>query len=57
MNIKITYPNGEQTETTYDEMIKKAKYTLLYFYPKDNTPGCSREASDFNSLKEDFEKL
>lgn len=31
--------------------------TLLYFYPKDNTPGCTLEAQDFTRLKNDFAKL
>lgn len=35
----------------------KGKYVVLYFYPKDNTPGCTIEAKDFNSLKEDFAAL
>ena len=30
-------------------------WVILYFYPKDNTPGCSLEASDFTRLKRDFE--
>jgi thioredoxin-dependent peroxiredoxin len=28
----------------------------LYFYPKDDTSGCTREAQDFTALAEDFEK-
>lgn len=32
------------------------KYTLLYFYPKDNTPGCTLEAQDFTRLVADFAK-
>jgi peroxiredoxin Q/BCP len=32
----------------------RGKYLLLYFYPKDNTPGCTIEAKDFNSLQEEF---
>lgn len=24
------------------------KYVILYFYPKDNTPGCTTEANEFN---------
>lgn len=24
------------------------KYVILYFYPRDNTPGCTTEANDFN---------
>ncbi len=31
----------------------KGKYVLLYFYPKDNTPGCTKEACNFRDhLKE-----
>lgn len=29
---------------------------VLYFYPKDDTSGCTREAKDFTSLKEAFAK-
>ncbi|MDN3646759.1 peroxiredoxin [Pontixanthobacter aestiaquae] len=29
---------------------------VLFFYPKDNTPGCTNEAKDFSALKADFEK-
>jgi thioredoxin-dependent peroxiredoxin len=30
---------------------------VLYFYPKDNTPGCTTEAQDFRDAQADFEKL
>jgi len=30
------------------------KWTVLYFYPKDNTPGCTMEAKDFTCAVEDF---
>lgn len=29
---------------------------VLYFYPKDDTPGCTREAVDFTSLADEFRK-
>jgi thioredoxin-dependent peroxiredoxin len=29
---------------------------VLYFYPKDDTSGCTREAQDFSALAEEFEK-
>ena len=32
------------------------KKLVLYFYPKDDTTGCTQEAIDFNGLKHDFEK-
>ena len=35
----------------------KSKYTVLYFYPKDDTPGCTLETKDFNSLYNKFTKL
>ena len=35
----------------------KNKHVIVYFYPKDMTPGCTGEAKDFSALKEDFEKL
>jgi len=33
------------------------KYLVLYFYPKDNTPGCTTEAVDFTALKDKFSAL
>jgi len=33
------------------------KWVVLYFYPKDNTPGCTNEACDFTSGLEGFEAL
>ena len=35
----------------------KSKYTILYFYPKDDTPGCTLETKDFNSFYNKFIKL
>lgn len=32
----------------------KGQYVVLYFYPKDNTPGCTTEAHDFRDRYEDF---
>jgi peroxiredoxin Q/BCP len=29
---------------------------VLYFYPKDDTSGCTREAQDFTALADEFEK-
>ena len=33
------------------------KYVVLYFYPKDDTPGCTIETIDFNKLLSKFKKL
>ena len=35
----------------------KSKYIVLYFYPKDDTPGCTIETQDFNKLLSKFKKL
>ncbi len=32
------------------------KYLVLYFYPKDNTPGCTIEANAFNRSLNEFKK-
>ncbi len=34
----------------------KGKSVVLYFYPKDDTSGCTAEAIDFSALKSEFEK-
>ena len=33
------------------------KNIILYFYPKDSTPGCTKESSAFSGLKDEFESL
>jgi peroxiredoxin Q/BCP len=34
----------------------RGKRLVLYFYPKDGTPGCTREATEFRDLMKEFEK-
>ena len=34
-----------------------SKWIVLYFYPKDNTSGCTKEACDFTNSLKDYEKL
>ena len=42
------------------EEVKPSDYRggklVMFFYPKDNTPGCTTEAKDFSALKAEFEK-
>lgn len=45
-------PDGG-TVTKADLSGKKA---VIFFYPKDNTPGCTTEAKDFSALKSAFDK-
>jgi peroxiredoxin Q/BCP len=35
----------------------KGKYLVLYFYPKDSTPGCTQEGQDFRDLYPEFTRL
>lgn len=48
----FTLIGSDQKEHTLSDYL--GKKIVLYFYPRDNTPGCSREAQDF---KEFFEKF
>jgi peroxiredoxin Q/BCP len=34
----------------------RGKKVVLYFYPKDGTPGCTREAIEFRDIAKEFEK-
>jgi thioredoxin-dependent peroxiredoxin len=35
----------------------EGKWVVLYFYPKDDTPGCTTEAKDFRDAKKKLDKL
>jgi peroxiredoxin Q/BCP len=35
----------------------RGHWVVLYFYPKDNTPGCTVEAQEFSALKSQFDAL
>jgi peroxiredoxin Q/BCP len=35
----------------------KGKYTIVYFYPADNTPGCTTEAIGFSDILPELQKL
>tara|TARA_Y100001958_G_C20900950_1_gene323098 strand:- start:114 stop:569 length:456 start_codon:yes stop_codon:yes gene_type:complete len=43
--------------TNYSLKNSIGKYVILYFYPKDDTPGCTIETIDFNKLLSKFKKL
>lgn len=48
-------PNQDDVEICLKDLI--GKWIVLYFYPKDNTPGCSTQACDFTASIEDFEGM
>jgi len=47
-------PNQDSEEICLRDFA--GSWVILYFYPKDNTPGCTTEALDFTALKGEFEK-
>jgi len=42
---------------TFSLSAARGKPLILYFYPKDNTPGCTAEGQQFRDLHPEFEKL
>ena len=52
-NFKLNSTSGKIVELSK----LKSKYIVLYFYPKDDTPGCTLETKDFNSLLSNFKKV
>lgn len=51
----FTLPTDGDGEITLSAL--KGKKVVLYFYPKDNTPGCTTESCSFNDALPDFDKL
>ena len=51
----FTLPSTSQNNYSLKNSI--GKYVVLYFYPKDDTPGCTIETNDFNKLLPKFKKL
>ena len=51
----FTLVNQDGMEVSLSDFI--GKKVILYFYPKDNTSGCTLEAQDFSALMEEFLSL
>lgn len=51
----LVLPDGLGNNVSLDDY--RGKWLVLYFYPKDDTPGCTTEALDFTARKSEFEKL
>ena len=52
MDFKLDSTNGELSLKDFE-----GKILVLYFYPKDNTSGCTVEAEGFRDLYDEFNKL
>lgn len=48
--VKATNQDGETVELTYEDP------TVVYFYPRDDTPGCTTEARSFEKELDEYEK-
>ena len=48
-------PSTNKKEYSLKDSI--GNYVIIYFYPKDDTPGCTIETNDFNQLLPKFKKL
>ena len=60
MKVNSKAPSFSLPSTSNNEYSLKdslGKYIVLYFYPKDDTPGCTIETNDFNKLLAQFKKL
>ena len=62
MTLKINskapaFTSPSTSKNNYSLKDSFGKYVVLYFYPKDDTPGCTIETNEFNKLLPKFKKL
>lgn len=58
LNIKTLAPNFkllDQDGKEHSLLYHRGSYVLVYFYPKDDTPGCTKEACVIRDMYKDFE--
>lgn len=51
----FTLPDQDGVEVRLSDFT--GRWVVLYFYPKDNTGGCTREALDFTGHQDEYQKL
>ena len=54
LNKKVPNFSAAATGGEFNLAALAGKTLVLYFYPKDNTPGCTTEAQQFSALNNDF---
>lgn len=52
--IDFTLPDENETNVSLSEF--KGKKVVLYFYPKDSTPGCTKQACAFKEAYDEFKR-
>jgi peroxiredoxin Q/BCP len=55
LGVRVANFTAQGTGGPIDLSALEGAKLVLYFYPKDNTPGCTSEAGDFRDLHSDFE--
>ena len=53
--LEFTLPDKDRNSISLTDFA--GKKVVLYFYPKDNTPGCTRQACAFAGAYEEFKKI
>jgi thioredoxin-dependent peroxiredoxin len=56
LNQTVPHISAPATGGDFNLSMLAGKTLVLYFYPKDNTPGCTTEAQQFSALNADFAK-
>lgn len=56
-NIAPNFSLQDQEDNTHELTPCKGKWVLIYFYPRDNTPGCTKEACDIRDNWKTLQKL
>jgi thioredoxin-dependent peroxiredoxin len=51
----FTLPSSEGGNISLDAL-RKERWVVLYFYPKDDTPGCTKESCDFRDQNKRFQQ-
>lgn len=56
-NIQVSLVNHQGEHTLWLDEYSDNQGLILYFYPKDNTAGCTLQATDFSALQDKFDQL
>ena len=54
---EFTLPDKDGNEVSLGSFLGKGTPVVVYFYPKDSTPGCTKQACAFRDAYADYEKL
>src|SRR5690625_310965 len=57
LGAKVPAFTAESTQGTINSQDLISQPFVLYFYPRDNTPGCTNQANDFQAKLAEFDKL